>query len=230
MKLLENRWALITGSSRGVGQQIALGLAEKKCNLIVHGRTEKNTAETLHLLKAYAVKTHVVWGELDSQVGVEALVARVKDSSIHVDILYNNAAIQNAWKPVWDINWEEWQHSFAINLFAMVMLCNAFAPGMKQRGYGRIINLTSGIKDVPQLAPYSASKAAVDKYTRDLAAELRDSNVLVNTLDPGWLKTDMGGPNAEHEVTTVLPGALVPALLDDFGPSGQFFSAQDYHS
>jgi NAD(P)-dependent dehydrogenase (short-subunit alcohol dehydrogenase family) len=110
----------------------------------------------------------------------------------------------------------------------MIALCNAFAPEMKNRGYGRIINLTSGIKDVPQLAPYSVSKAAVDKYTRDLAAELKETNVLVNTLDPGWLKTDMGGPNAMYGVETVLPGALVPALLDDFGPSGRFYAAQDY--
>ena len=67
-----------------------------------------------------------------------------------------------------------------------------------------------------------------DKYSRDLAAELKDTNVLVNYLGPGWLKTDMGGPNAEHTVETVLPGALVLALLDDFGPSGRFYAARDY--
>jgi NAD(P)-dependent dehydrogenase (short-subunit alcohol dehydrogenase family) len=110
----------------------------------------------------------------------------------------------------------------------MVALCNAFVPQMVQRNYGRVVNLTSGIKDIPQLAPYSVSKAAVDKYTRDLAAELRGTHVLANMLDPGWLSTDMGGPNAQHTVDTVLPGALVPALFDDDGPSGEFFAAQDY--
>jgi 3-oxoacyl-[acyl-carrier protein] reductase len=78
------------------------------------------------------------------------------------------------------------------------------------------------------LVPYSVSKAAVDKFTCDLAAELRGTNVLVNYLDPGWLKTDLGGPNADNAVETVLPGALVPALLEDNGPTGQFFAAQDY--
>ena len=123
---------------------------------------------------------------------------------------------------------EEWQTTFQVNVFAIIALCTAFAPGMKRRGYGRIVNLTSGIRDIPQLAPYSVSKAAVDKYSRDLAAELQGTNVLVNYLDPGWLKTDMGGPNAQNGVETVLPGALVPALLDDHGPSGRFYAAQDY--
>lgn len=228
MKLLENKWALVTGSSRGIGQQIALGLAQRKCNIIVHGRTESNTAETLRLLKAYNVQTHVVTGSLDSNESVENLIKAVKAGPGPVDILYNNAAIQNKWKPIWEITPEEWLHSFQINLFSMIALCNAFAPEMKIRKYGRIINLTSGIKDIPQLAPYSVSKAAVDKYSRDLAAELQGTNVLVNYLDPGWLKTDLGGPNADNEVETVLPGALVPALLEDNGPSGRFYAAQDY--
>jgi NAD(P)-dependent dehydrogenase (short-subunit alcohol dehydrogenase family) len=228
MKLLENKWALVTGSSRGIGQQIVLGLAQRKCNIIVHGRVESHTAETLQRLKAYDVQTYAVAGDLDSTKNVEALIQRVKAGPGPVDILYNNAAIQNQWKPIWEIGPDEWLRSFQVNLFAMVALCNAFAPEMKRRGYGRIINLTSGIKDIPQLAPYSVSKAAVDKYSRDLAAELQGTNVLVNYLDPGWLKTDLGGPNAENEVETVLPGALVPALLEDHGPSGRFYAAQDY--
>lgn len=228
MKLLENKWALVTGSSRGIGQQIAWGLAQRKCNLIVHGRRLENTRETVEKLKGLGVQTFAVAGTLDSPENVEALIRAVKAGPGQVDILYNNAAIQNEWKPIWDITQAEWQHSFQVNLFSMIALCNAFAPEMKRRGYGRIINLTSGIKDIPQLAPYSVSKAAVDKYSRDLAAELQGTNVLVNYLDPGWLKTDLGGKNAENEVETVLPGALVPALLDDFGPSGRFYAAQDY--
>ncbi len=228
MKLLENKWALITGSSRGIGQQIALGLARRKCNLILHGRTIESTSTTAELLKPLGVETRAISGDLQSQTGVEQLIRSAQELSIPVDILYNNAAIQNSWKPVWEISPDEWTQVFQVNLFSLIALCTAFAPGMKQRGFGRIINLTSGIKDIPQLAPYSVSKAAVDKYTSDLAAELRESNVLVNTLDPGWLQTDMGGPNADHPVESVLPGALVPALLDDHGPSGRFYAAQDY--
>jgi NAD(P)-dependent dehydrogenase (short-subunit alcohol dehydrogenase family) len=228
MRYLDDRWALITGSSRGVGQQIALGLAARRCNVIVHARSLDHTEETMALLEAYDVASHAVAGDLAAPEGVQRVIDAVNVAPNRVDILYNNAAIQNPWREIWDITRDEWLTTFQINVFAMIRLCNAFAPAMRERGYGRIVNLTSGIRDTPQLAPYSVSKAAVDKYTRDLAAELKGTNVLVNTLDPGWLKTDMGGPQAPGEVTSVLPGALVPALLDDHGPSGRFFAAQDY--
>jgi NAD(P)-dependent dehydrogenase (short-subunit alcohol dehydrogenase family) len=228
MKTLENRWALVTGSSRGIGQQIAVGLAQRQCNVIVHAREQRNTAETIGLIQPTRVETFTVSADLGNSREIEVLIRQVQDGPGVVDILYNNAAIQNEWGSIWEIELDEWRRNFEVNLFAMVQLCNAFAPQMIQRSFGRIINLTSGIQDIPQLAPYSVSKAAVDKYSRDLAAELRGTNVLVNYLDPGWLKTDMGGPNAENEVTTVLPGALVPALLEDHGPSGQFYAAQDF--
>jgi 3-oxoacyl-[acyl-carrier protein] reductase len=229
MKLLENKWALVTGSSRGIGRQIALGLARRKCNVIVHGRTAANTKEILQEVQALGVKAYAVSGELVTREGVAALIKGVKAGpGAALDILYNNAAVMNPWQSIWEISQDEWERCFQVNVFAMVALCTAFAPGMKQRGYGRIINVSSGIKDIPQLAPYSVTKAAVDKYSRDLAAELKDSNVLVNYLDPGWLKTDLGGPNADHEVQTVLPGALVPALLEDKGPSGRLYVAQDF--
>jgi NAD(P)-dependent dehydrogenase (short-subunit alcohol dehydrogenase family) len=225
---LTNKWALITGSSRGIGQQIALGLAQRECNLVVHGRQESSLTKTRSLLAEQDVQVHAVWGDLSDPTGVQDIIKGVEAGPGYIDILYNNAAIQNEFKPIWEITLDEWQHTFQVNLWAMIQLCNAFAPGMKERGFGRIINLTSGIQDVPNLAPYSVSKASVDKYSRDLAAELKDSNVLVSTLDPGWLTTDMGGPNAMFGVETVLPGALVPALLEDNGPSGRFFAAQDY--
>ena len=225
---LAGKWALVTGSSRGIGQRIALGLAQHRCNVIVHGRKLESTEATRALLDPVDVATLAVAGDLATEAGMATIVASITDGPGHVDILYNNAAIQNPWREIWDISMQEWLMTFQINLFAMIQLCNVFAPEMKARGYGRIINLTSGIRDTPQLAPYSVSKAAVDKYTQDLAAELRGTNVLVNTLDPGWLRTDMGGESAPGRVESVLPGALVPALLPDYGPSGRLYAAQDF--
>lgn len=225
---LEGKWALVTGSSRGIGRKIAVGLARHGCRVIVHGRQPQNCEETLRQVRAAGGEAFAVSGDLGTPDGAASVIRAVSEAGKPVDILYNNAAIQNPWREIWEITQEEWQASFQSNVFALIALCNAFAPGMKARGYGRIINLTSGIKDQPQLAPYSVSKAAVDKYTQDLAAELRGTNVLVNTLDPGWLRTDMGGPNAMGDVESVLPGALVPALLPDNGPSGTRYAAQDY--
>ena len=227
---LKNRWALITGSSRGIGQQIALGLAQNHCNLILHARKVENLTETLRLLEGVAVEIHTVAGDVGTEDGRLALLQGIKNGPGRVDVLYNNAAIMSPWKELWEISEEDWQQTFAINLFGMIELCRALVPGMVERNFGRIINLSSGIKDIPQRAHYSVSKAAVDKYTSDLAAELKGTNVLANGLDPAWLKTDLGGPNADFAVETVLPGALVPALLNDDGPSGQIFAAQDYHN
>ena len=228
MKLLEGKWALVTGSSRGIGQQIAKGLAERSCNLVVHGRKPESTARTVELLASSGVQVHSVSGDLSSKQGIRSVIDGVRSGPGHVDILYNNAGVMCAWKPIWEVTSEEMLDIFQVNLLAMIALCNAFGPEMKRRGYGRIINLSSGITDTPNLTAYGISKAAVDKYSRDLAFELSGSKVLVNYLDPGWLQTDLGGENATYPVEDVLPGALVPALLEDNGPSGQLFAAQDY--
>ena len=225
---LQGKWALITGSSRGIGQQIALGLAQCGCNIVVHGRTVEHAQKTLALLRAYPVKTAVVAGELGEQREVERLCQQVSEQVGGVDVLYNNAAIIGKYQPVWTTPLDEWLTLFRINVFSLVTTCAFFALKMRDNGFGRIINLSSGIKDQASLAPYSASKAAVDKFTRDLAAELKGTNVLVNCLDPGWLKTDLGSSAAPNEVDTVLPGALVPALLEDHGPSGHYYAAQDF--
>ena len=226
---LKGKNALITGSSRGVGQQLAQGLAKLGCNVIVHGRTAESVAKTLELLKEFPVSVHSVYGELSEESQVNELIQQVRKLDINVDILYNNAAVMTPYYvDYWAHSWEDWTQSFKVNVMAMYSLCGAFIPGMIDRGFGRIINLTSGIKDQPELAPYGASKWAVDKLTDDLAIKLKDSGVRINTLDPGWLRTDLGGEHADHPVEAVLPGALAPALIEDDGPNGQFFSAIDH--
>lgn len=223
---LKGKNAFVTGSSRGAGQQIAMGLAKLGCNIIVHGRTKESSIKTLKLLEEFNVKVYSVFGELSDEKKVRQLIKQVQDLNIPVDILYNNAAIMTPFhKNIWNHNWEEWTESFSVNVMALYSLCGAFIPKMIENGFGRVINLTSGIKDKPELAPYGASKWAVDKLTDDIASILNDTGVRINTLDPGWLRTDMGGENAEHPVEAVLPGALAPALVDDDGPNGQFFSA-----
>lgn len=225
---LKGKWALVTGSSRGIGQHIAKGLASCGCNIYIHGRKKGNTLKTREMLSSFPVETVSLEGELSSPTEIDSIVSAVMEKTGGIDILYNNAAVMSKGGKVWNIPITEWNRVLEINLYAVIRLCNAFAPGMQKRGYGRIINLTSGIADQPDLCPYSVSKAAIDKYSKDISFELKKSNVLVNFLDPGWLRTDLGGPNAWFDVETVIPGALVPALLEDNGPTGRLYVAQDY--
>ncbi len=225
---IKGKNVLITGASRGIGQQIAIACAKEGCNLILHARKLENLKETITLVLKYETDIETVEAELSDMAQVEKMIEDVNEVA-DVDILYNNAAIMTPWvDDVWSCPTTDWELSFATNVYALVRLCNAFAPKMIENGYGRIINTTSGIAGTPQLAPYGASKSAVDKFTADIACKLEGTGVLANTLDPGWLRTDLGGPDADHDVTSVIPGALVPAKFENDGPSGTMVVAQEY--
>ena len=227
---IKSRNDLITGSSRGIGQQVAQGLANLGCNIIVHGRTLKSCTKTLQKLEKFKVNTYAVFGELSDNSQVDDLIEQVKSIKISVDILYNNAAIMSPYRQdIWSHSFDDWMSSFKVNVYAMYKLSAAFIPLMIENGFGRVVNLTSGIKEEPELAPYGASKWAVNKLTDDIAITLKKTNVRINILDPGWLRTDLGGSNADHAVEDVLPGALAPLVIENDGPNGHFFSAIDHN-
>ncbi|MFT4684258.1 SDR family NAD(P)-dependent oxidoreductase [Patiriisocius sp. Uisw_047] len=227
--VLKEKNALITGSSRGIGQQIAIGLAQKGCNIIVHGRTKESNKKTLKILREYAVKTYSVFGDLADEGQIKELIDQVSALNISVDILYNNAGIMRDYREdIWSHTTEDWLVTYKVNVVAMYKLCGAFIPSMIKNKFGRIVNTTSRIMNQPELSPYGASKWAVDKLTQDIAFALKDTPVRINYFDPGWLKTDLGGENAENPVQAALPGALIPVLIDDDGPNGQFFSASEH--
>lgn len=221
---LKGKNALITGSTRGIGQQVAKGLADRGCNIVVHGRKIEHTKDTLEMLKTYDVKTYSVSGDLSSDVEVKNLIQRVKDLNVPIDILYNNAGIMIDYKEdIWSHTTEDWLKTFQVNVIAMYKLCSAFIPKMIENGFGRIVNTTSRIADQPELAPYGASKWAVDKLSMDLAFALKDTPVRLNYFDPGWLQTDLGGEFAPNQVEAVLPDAIKPVLIENDGANGEFF-------
>lgn len=228
MKPLVDRWALVTGASRGIGQQVAQALATEGCRLILHSRTVEATAALAARLREQGSTVHQVAAELSDSAAVQRLAEDVGALCGTLDILYNNAAIMTPYHADYlTVVPAEYELSFRVNTIAPVLLCNHFLPGMLAQGWGRIVNVTSGIKDQPELMAYAASKAALDKFVYDTAPKLAGTGVTMNLLDPGWLRTDLGGPNAPGAVESVLPGALVPVLATD-GVSGRWVSAQDF--
>jgi NAD(P)-dependent dehydrogenase (short-subunit alcohol dehydrogenase family) len=224
---LRGKWALVTGSSRGIGQQVARGLADKGANLVLHGRTREHNAGLAAELGG-KVKVAVVGAELGNDADVDRLIREALDASGGIDVLYNNAAIMTPFRVDFrDVTADDYRRSFEVNVIAPVRITHGLLPKMLERRFGRIVQVTSGIRDQPELMAYAASKAALDKFVRDTVIRLRGTGVTMNLLDPGWLRTDLGGPHAPNSVESVMPGALVPALVDD-NVQAEWFSAQDY--
>jgi 3-oxoacyl-[acyl-carrier protein] reductase len=227
---LAGKTVLITGASRGVGRQIALGLAEHGCRLILHGRQAAHVEPLVKQLRERGVDARAVGAELSDSGQVDALIDGLLKDPGQIDILYNNAAIMEPWREAHSTPVDDYRRSFEVNVIALVRLCDRFLPGMVARRWGRIVNVTSGIENIRELLPYSMSKAAVDRYVRDVSPSLEGSGVIMSLLDPGWLRTDLGSDKAPNAVETCLPGVLVPLLLEDGAPSGKFYRAQDYRT
>ncbi len=222
---VKNRWALITGASRGIGYLSAIFMAEQGCNLILHSRKEEHCAKVLDEVLALGVEAYVVAAELSDLDAVENMLRLIDQKGTPVDIVLNNAGVQIAYRneflntPVSD-----YEISFRINTIAPMVICYHFLPKMAERGFGRILNTTSGITLDPQQAGYSASKAALDKVTIDLGSKYEGTDVMINLTDPGWCRTDLGGPHAPNAPESAIPGIVVGAFVND-KKSGRYLNA-----
>ncbi len=222
---VRGKWALVTGASRGIGRLVAKFLAAQGCNIIAQGRKKEHSAQLVEELKALGVEAYAVEAELSDVTSVENMLADIDNLGPEIDIIMNNAGMQVAYRTEYlKTPAEDYAKSFSINTIAPMMICYHFLPRMTERGFGRIVNTTSGIRLEPEQAGYSASKAALDKVTIDLGSKLQGTNVLINLTDPGWCRTDLGGPQAPNDPLSALPGVVVGAFVDD-GRSGRNFSA-----
>jgi short-subunit dehydrogenase len=222
---VKGRWALITGASRGIGYLTAKFMAEQGCNLILHGRTLEHTEKVNAEVKALGVQTFQAAAELSDLDAVKKMLDEIDAQGMTVDIVLNNAGLQIAYRSEYfDTPVSDYTESFKINTIAPAMICYHFMPKMIERGFGRILNTTSGIRLEPQQAGYSASKAALDKITIDLGSTVEGTDVMINLTDPGWCRTDLGGPHAPNAPESAIPGIVVGAFADD-KKSGRYLNA-----
>lgn len=189
---LKGRTALITGSSRGIGAALAMGLGRAGADVIVHCANNMDTARTVcKSIQSTGSRAIPVQGDLSDVDAVKHIAAQSLDAFGKVDILIHNASIQC--RTHWlEITHEQATELFNINLFAPLQLTQRLTPAMIERNWGRILMIGSVQQTAPhpEMALYAASKAALENLTRNLAKQLASSGVTVNTLAPGAINTD----------------------------------------
>jgi len=226
---VKGRWALITGASRGIGYQAAIFMAKQGCNLVLHSRNKEHCKKVLDEVLKLGVEAYVVSAELSDLNDVERMLAEIDEIGTQIDIVLNNAGVQIAYRNDYlKTPMTDYDLSFRINTMAPMMICYHYIPKMVERGFGRIVNTSSGITLDPQQAGYSASKAALDKVTVDLGSKYEGTDVIISLADPGWCRTDLGGENAPNSPESAIPGVVVGAFVDD-KKSGRWFAASDFY-
>lgn len=223
------RIAVVTGGNRGLGFETCRQLARSGFTVLLTARDSKKGNETANKL-ADKEGLDVIFHLLDvtNTDHFNTISIHIERQFGRLDVLVNNAAIlYDSWQYAIDADLNLVEQAMATNVYGPWRLCQAFIPIMKRNGYGRIVNVSSLGGSLHYMqdgrAPaYSVSKAALNVLTRKLAAELRGTGVLVNSIDPGWLATDMGGPGG-GPVKEGTNGIVWAAALPDDGPSGGFF-------
>jgi NAD(P)-dependent dehydrogenase (short-subunit alcohol dehydrogenase family) len=221
--------ALVTGANRGIGLEISRQLAQLGLTVLLGSRDSTKGQQAQQLLHQEGL-TNVVFQPLD--VTNEASILQLERAIVthygRLDILVNNAGIfPDKMGSALESTVEMIRAAMETNLYGPFRLCQSFLPLMRKNNYGRIVNLSSGMGQLSEMNSgcpgYRTSKTALNALTRLLADELKGTNVLINSMCPGWVRTDMGGPGATREVREGADTAIWLATLPAGGPSGGFF-------
>ncbi len=198
---LAGRVAFVTGSSRGLGQGLALALARAGASLIVHGRNDAALETTRSLIESETGTrpASVVFDVTDAAAVESAITAMIAQHGAP-DILVNNAGLQRR-APFTEFLVSDWDDVIAANLSGVFYVSRFLAPAMVERGSGKIINIASVQSMLARqtIAPYSASKGGVAQLTKGMAADLARYNIQVNTLSPGYFATEMNTALVEDD-------------------------------
>ena len=230
--MAEPRLAIVTGANRGIGLEIVRQLARRGLNVVLASRDLAKGEAAAARLALEDVEVPVVAIDVTDGESVRAGVADVLSRFGRIDVLVNNAAIlKEGFNPedasVFEAPIDLVMLTFATNTVGPLRMIEAIVPGMHERGYGRVVNLSSGAGQLSGMGAgypaYRMSKAALNALTRLTAAELGPGDIKINAMCPGWVRTDMGGPNATRTVEKGAETAVWLATLPADGPTGGFF-------
>lgn len=214
--------ALVSGGNRGIGFAICRGLSEAGLRVILAARNMKDAQEAASQIDGDVIPSTLDVGDPKS---IADCLKQLSAGNLDVDVLVNNAGVYPQ-GGLLEIRDETMGEAIEVNLMGPIRLCRALVPGMISRGYGRVVNLSSGYgsfgSGLGGPPAYSISKAALNALTVKLAAEV-PAWVKVNAVCPGWVRTRMGGDDAERSPERGAETPIWLATLTEDGPSGGFF-------
>lgn len=220
MGKLTDKVALVTGASSGIGRAVALGYAAEGAAVALVARRERLLREVAREIEGRGGLALA----LPADVAKDEQVAAAVDATIkafgRIDILLNNAGVLQRAAALYKTPMEEWDRAMSVNLRGAFLVLRTVVPLMVRQAYGRVINITSYFQAEPQYGAYSVTKAGINSLTQTMAAELKGSGVLVNAIDPGWVRSGMS-PGGGADPQTVVPLAVRLAAQTAARPSGE---------
>jgi NAD(P)-dependent dehydrogenase (short-subunit alcohol dehydrogenase family) len=236
---MSKKIALITGANKGLGFETARQLGKEGVSIIAAARNKEKGVDAVNKLKEEGIDAEFLQLDVDKDADIQFAFSFINEKYGKLDILINNAGIQvdgAGWgdNTATTIKEEALRQTMDTNFFNVVKLTNTLLPLIKKSEAGRIVNLSSILGSLEyhsdaqspiygsKLFAYNTSKSALNSYTIHLAAALADSNVKVNSVHPGWVKTDMGTEAAPMEINDGVKTSVAMALIDNDGPSGKF--------